>query len=407
MKNSSDKNGHRTWQKIDRLMAAVAVISVAAVWFAGLLRSEADILPHFQKLVPEAERFEKISSLTYSAVTKNNSENSSGNFALYVSAGSANGYGGEMRIAVAVDSTGTVADIGIINHRETVSFLRRVIKNDFIESLKGKLYSDRFELKNDVEGVTGATYTSRAIAGSVKKAVREVAGNNLRLTVPEEPSPKIKFGIPEIVLVLLYAAGFLGIKSGRKMKKIFRWGAMLTGLIVIGFWYNAPLNLVFLNKFLLGFWPEWQTHLYWYLLIGGIVFVLTVDNKNPYCEWICPFGCAQECFGLIGGAKVRTPREYKTILIWVQRGLAWLAVLLAVFYRNPSVSSYEVFGTFFELLGSDYMFALLGIVLVASIFLHRPWCGYLCPLRPITDIIRLFRNWIKEIWIKTVTPKIP
>ncbi|HDD62487.1 MAG: hypothetical protein DRI65_05905 [Chloroflexota bacterium] len=52
---------------------------------------------------------------------------------------------------------------------------------------------------------------------------------------------------------------------------------------------------------------QWQTNLYWYILVLGIIFVFSLDNKNPYCEWFCPFGAAQECMGSIGWAKVRSP----------------------------------------------------------------------------------------------------
>ena len=146
---------------------------------------------------------------------------------------------------------------------------------------------------------------------------------------------------------------------------------------------------------LLGFWPEWQLHLYWYLLLAGILFVLTADNKNPYCEWFCPFGSAQECLGLIGGSRGRLPEKFHRFLRWFQRILALTAIVIALLYRNPSISSYEVFGAFFHLIGSNFQFALLGVVLITALFLKRPWCNYLCPLRPVTDFIRLIRNWIK------------
>lgn len=175
---------------------------------------------------------------------------------------------------------------------------------------------------------------------------------------------------------------------------------MFVGLVVLGFLYNMPLTIVWINKILLGVWPTWQTNLYWIILIGGILFVYTADNKNPYCEWFCPFGATQECLGVVGGAKVRVPLRSHNLLRWGQRLLALAAIVVALIFRNPGVSSYEVFGAFFRLIGSNFLFALLGIVLVASLFIRRPWCSYLCPLRPVTDLIRLIRVWIKELWKK-------
>jgi polyferredoxin len=173
---------------------------------------------------------------------------------------------------------------------------------------------------------------------------------------------------------------------------------MLTGLFLLGFVYNQPLTLSRINQFLLGYWPEWQTNIYWYLLLGGILFVFTVDNKNPYCEWFCPFGADQECMGVIGGAKNRPIGRFRKPLQWLTRGITWAAIIIALVMRNPGVTSYEIFGTLFNLTGSNIQFILLGIILVASLFIRRPWCTYLCPLKPVTDLYRTFRKWIIEQW---------
>jgi NosR/NirI family nitrous oxide reductase transcriptional regulator len=172
---------------------------------------------------------------------------------------------------------------------------------------------------------------------------------------------------------------------------------LITGLVVLGFWFNLPLTISKINTFLLGFWPQWQTSLYWYLLLGGIFFVLTVDNKNAYCAWFCPFGAAQECMGAIGGAKLTGPRKYRRFFVWLQRGLAWAAIVIALLFRNPGLSSYEVFGTLFSFTGSTLMFGLLAIILLMSLFVKRPWCNFLCPLDPVYDVIRLVRGWGLEL----------
>ena len=85
-------------------------------------------------------------------------------------------------------------------------------------------------------------------------------------------------------------------------------------------------------------------------------------------------------------------------MLWVHRNLAWLALMLALGLRNPGVSSYEVFPTLFDFTGSSVLFALLGIVLVMSLFVRRPWCRFLCPLDPVYDSVLLARNRMGELW---------
>lgn len=378
----------------DRILAAIALIILACAWFAGTFRAQADLHPFLKQALPEADHFTLGSGGNYSAWKDSQEEELIG----YVAVGSGHGYGGDLRLAVALSPEGSMIGLAVVDHKETVAFFGRVLRRGVLDDLKRKNFSDPFILGQDVDNVTGATYSVRAIVDAARKASRRVASKNLGYSVAPEPSPKIRFGIPETVLAALFLFGFIGRSRRFKYKKTARWISMLTGLIVLGFVFNKPLTLVLVNKMLLGFWPQWQLHLYSYILLAGILFITFVDNKNPYCEWFCPFGSAQECLAVIGGGKKRPPKNVHTALRWFQRALALGAIVIALFYRNPSISSYEVFGAFFHLIGTNFHFVLLGIVLVAALFMRRPWCSYLCPLRPVTDFIRLVRNWIRDIW---------
>ena len=370
------------------------------VWFLGGLRSEESLLPFFERLEPQANHFENITGETYVSWDRE----IDGQIISYVTTGAANGYGGQLKSAVAIDPEGKVQAVAIVDHKETKGYLNRVLNKDFLEELTGKYYHDPFILDQDVAAVSGATYTCQALTESVRKAVRQVAHNQLGLSLPAEYIPKIKFGVPEIVLLGLYVISFVGLYNRFKYKRAARWVSMLMGLAVLGFWYNSPLTLTFVNKLLLGYWPEWQNHLYWYLLTGGVLLVLIVDNKNHYCDWFCPFGAAQECLGVIGGAQVRPLGWLGGLGRWTPRLLALAAILLALFFRNPGLSSYEVFGTLFEFVGSGFLFVLLAMVMICALFIKRPWCNYLCPIRPVMDYIRLIRNWLRELWRK-IKPK--
>lgn len=380
-------------QRADRILAVIALIIIVCAWLLGRFRAEVDLAPFLKKALPEAEHFQSVSDDTYAA-WKDQSETQ---LIGYVAVGSSHGYGGELRIAVAVSAEGRIIGKAIIEQKETVAFFRRVLRSGLLDSFQGKSYSEPFILGQDVDSVTGATYSSRALTDAGRNALREVASKTLGYSVPPEPSPRIQFGLAEAALIWLFIFGIVGRLRRFKYKKAARWISMLTGILVLGFVYNKPLTLVLINKMLLGFWPQWTLHLYWYILLAGILLVYTVDNKNPYCEWFCPFGSTQECLAVIGGAKKRLPDRVRAILRWFQRALALGAITLALIYRNPSISSYEVFGAFFRLIGTNFHFVLLGIVLIAALIIRRPWCNYLCPLRPVTDFIRLVRNWIREL----------
>ena len=384
-------------KRLDRWLAIGAIVTIVIAWFVGASLEADDIMPAVEAALPEADRFESINGETYAAYISNSGEDLIG----YVTIGEAVGYGGPMKVAVALDLEGSVVGTAVADHVETPSFFNRVINGGFIEQLLEKSYSDPFQLGEDLDSVTGATYTVRAVAEATLRGSQHIAGQQLGLEVETPPPPAIVFGIPEFTVLALYVVGYFAHRRKFKYKKQARWAMLITGLVVLGFWYNLPLTISKINTFLLGFWPQWQTNLYWYFLLGGIFFVLTVDNKNAYCAWFCPFGAAQECLGIIGGAKLAGPREYRRFFVWLQRGLAWGAIIIALLFRNPGISSYEVFGTLFSFTGSSVLFALLGIMLVMSLFVKRPWCNFLCPLDPVYDVIRLVRGWILELWQKT------
>ena len=378
-----------TSKRLERLLAIAAIALIVIVWFIGLSKSEADLEPFLQRAFPQAGFIEQMQGGVYEAWDNLEKDNLLG----YVSPGSADGYGGELRVAVAVSTEGTILNLIVIDHKETFSFFRRVLRSRLIDGLQGKSYADPFIPGQDVDAITGATYSARALAEAVKNATRQVATKALNLPAIEDPSLKIQFGTPEIVLLALFLFGLVARQKRFKPKKAARWISMLAGIGVLGFLVNKPFTLVLINKILLGYWPKWQLELYWYILLGGIVFITLIDNRNPYCDWFCPFGATQECLGIIGGAKNWISIRIQLYLRWLQRLIALSAILMALILRNPSVSSYEVFGAFFRLIGTNILFILLAVVLVVSLFVRRPWCSYLCPLRPVTDFLKLLRNW--------------
>lgn len=379
-------------KKIETWLAVIAILLIAAAWFIGGQLENEDIVSSIKAAMPEVSKLEEINKATYSAYN-------SGNEILgYITIESSMGYGGPLQMAVAVDQEGQIFDLAVISSKETPTYLDKVLGDNYLDEINGKSYKDKFSLSSDVDGVSGATYSSRAILEASKKGNKFVAAKVLNLDVPKEEKSAIQFGAPEIILILLFAVGYFAHKKTFKYTKTARWGTMLVGLFVIGFYYNQPLSLSLINQLLLGYFPPLETHLYWYLILGGVFLVFTVDNKNPYCQWFCPFGAAQECLGVIGGAKHRSVGKFKDIFKWSLRIVTLVAIIVALLLRNPGVTSYEVFGTLFKLTGSNYQFAVLGIVLVSSMFIKRPWCTYLCPLRPATDHLTIVRGWILSKW---------
>lgn len=389
-------------ERWDRRLALFAVATIALAWLVGALINGKP-QPDCRTVLPGAIQC-RVSGEIYEGVITNsdNTETVLG----WATVSEAPGYAGPVKVMVGVNPAGEVIGIKVLEHTETPSFFDKVSSEGFFDQFIGMQANSIFALGEDLDGITRATFTSRAVSDAVREASYLLADEKTSLTVSREPQP-IKFGLPETILLLLYGAGFVAHRGGFRYKAIVRWAMLITGMVVLGFVYNLPFTIAHINSLLIGFWPDWHSDLYWYLLVGGIFFVVTVDNKNPYCQWFCPFGAAQECLGAIGGAKVYNPGQYRYLLKNVQRFLAWSAIILGVLFRNPSFSSYEIFGALFSFNAAAVQWVVLIIILLLSLFVRRPWCQFLCPIDPITDLIHSSRRWITEAlrkWQKKANP---
>jgi NosR/NirI family nitrous oxide reductase transcriptional regulator len=376
--------------RFDVLFAIGVVAVLTAAWLVGLRQAESDIEPFLKQVFPTADRFTPSSGST-STVWENDSVNPAG----YIGIGTADGYGGELKIVVAVSTDGKILSSTVYSHRETGSYFQRAQEKDLLSRFVGKSGADAFAVNGDVDGITGATATSRALADASRRAVRTVSEKVLSLPVPSEPSPEVQFGWPEVVLILFILSGLILQRRGFRWKRAFRYATLVAGLAVIGFLLNRPLNLVFINKLILGTWPALETNLYWYILLAGFLLFILAGGTNAYCDGICPFGAAQEFLGMFGGG--RTPsHRLNAVLKWLQRGLALVLLVLALIYRNPSANNYEVSGTLFGLIGTSFHFGLLGAVIIASLFIRRFWCRGICPVRPVADSLLWLRRKVRR-----------
>jgi uncharacterized protein with FMN-binding domain len=402
--NETGKTGHGEQDrspsrstKVDRALAIVAIAALIAAWIIGSFRKEAQLTPFLQKAAPEAKRLEPLENGTYAAWF----ESPGVEPVVYLATGQAHGYGGVLKVVTAVSKEGTVKAVVIVEHKETFPFLQRVLSRDVLRALEGKSHRDAFMVGKDVDAIAGATYTTRALAEAARRGSRKIARGILKVPTPDEPPLEIVFGFPEIMLILLFIAAYVGSLVSLKYRKTMRWITMMTAMVTLGFVLGKPLTSIVVNKILLGYWPQWQLNLYWYILVAGLLFFLLAANKNVYCDRICPFGAAQEGVGLIGGAKVKAPEKIRIAARWVQRVLALSVIAAALLFSNPAFYSYEVFGVFFRLIGTTFLYGLLAAVLVAALFIKRPWCNFLCPLRPVMDMVRMMRQWIASSLFKT------
>jgi len=373
------------------LIVIAVPLSVMGAWLAGAFRTQAESTAFLEQALPQAQRFDKVREDVYVGYTR---EGEAAKSVGYVATGLGTGYAGPIEIAVGLSSEGRIGTVLILRQTETFAFFRRILSARFLESVTGRHCADPFRIGDDVQAVTGATVSLEGLTDAIRSASRQAA-RQAQIPVPAPTSPKVVFGLPEVVLLLLYGIGFLASGLAKRSGRLLRWVGLGLGFVFLGFWLNGPISLIHINALLLGYWPLWQSHLYWYLLLGGVLLPVVVTGRNVYCHCVCPFGAVQQAVGALGGTRVTVPGKVDRLLRWAQRLLAWSAIVCALVFRNPSLVHYEVSGTLFSLTGALWQFVLLAAILVTSLILTRPWCNYLCPIRALTDYIRLVRRSLR------------
>ena len=131
-----------------------------------------------------------------------------------------------------------------------------------------------------------------------------------------------------------------------------------------------------------------------------LVLGLTLLFGPVFCGWICPFGTVEEFIGKIG-RKIFKKRYNNFIPSVIDKPLRYLRyVILALVVVNTAISGKLLFSNFdpyyalFNIWSSEVTrlsLLVLGLTLIGSLFVERPWCKYLCPLGALLGIFNFFR----------------
>ena len=146
------------------------VTAPVAAQKAEIMRQES-----MKSLVPEAEEFQPVDGHAgWFAAQK------AGKTVAYIVPGESKGYGGTIKLLVAVSADSKVIDYNILEHNETPGLGDNAQKPAFRGQFAGKGVEQLMVTKNPadkdaIQAMTGATISSRAVTKGVRQAVEEVA----------------------------------------------------------------------------------------------------------------------------------------------------------------------------------------------------------------------------------------
>lgn len=308
------------------------------------------------------------------------------------------GYGGQVPLRIHIDKGGVVDSIEAEPNAESPDFFNHA--SSLFGKWQGKTVDEA--MAEEVDAVTGATFSSRAIIANMKRGLA-YAKRHAEL----DKDAKADFFAPDAAGSALGAAGSadgLGAFASAMGWTLGSFVALLVamlGAIVPLFVNNRRWHYVqlALNVVVLGLWTG--TFLSYTLLMrffsGGIniatfgtiaaSFVMVwvamlyplIGRSGHYCANMCPFGSAQELAGKLTRRKLRlSPRLNRALNVF--RNVLWGVLMVLMLTATWTAwMDYELFTAFLYTSASAWVIALAVLFLVLSVWVPRPYCRFVCP----------------------------
>lgn len=291
------------------------------------------------------------------------------------------GYGGPVPLKIHIDKDGRLTAIEAEPNAESPSFFDHA--KELFSRWQGKTIDEA--MAEDVDAVSGATFSSKAIIRNVQRGLAYAKQHGLADGGKDAQEESVE----------------RTVATGWTLGSIVALIAVLLGAVVPLFTNNRRLHLVQLvvNVVVLGLWTGTFVSytLFLRLFAGGVslsaigtlaapLLMLIVALLYPlagrsghYCAHVCPFGSAQELAGKLSRRKLRiTPRVLRVLT--ALRNLLW-GVLMALLLTGTCTAwiDYELFTAFIYSSASVWVIVLAVLFLVLSVWVPRPYCRFVCP----------------------------
>lgn len=291
------------------------------------------------------------------------------------------GYGGPVPLKIHIDKDGRLTAIEAEPNAESPSFFDRA--KELFSRWQGKTIDEA--MAEDVDAVSGATFSSKAIIGNVQRGLVYAKQHGLadggKGAQKESAEHTVATGwtlgsIVALIAVLLGAVVPL-FTNNRRLHLV----QLVVNVVVLGLWTGTFVSYtLFLRLFAGGVSLSAIGTLAAPLLMLIVALLYPLAGRSGhYCAHVCPFGSAQELAGKLSRRKLRiTPRVLRVLT--ALRNLLW-GVLMALLLTGTCTAwiDYELFTAFIYSSASVWVIVLAMLFLVLSVWVPRPYCRFVCP----------------------------
>lgn len=286
------------------------------------------------------------------------------------------GFGGATPVYVCIAADGTVQGVAAGANAETPDFFNRAAGH-ILPLWNGHAAQEAQTL--EVDAVSGATFSSRAIIANVQAALAAYNASQQTVTA----SPVIGWGKTAAVIAVL-ALGIVASVwlKGRKWARI---GVLVLNVGVTGFWCGQFLSLSLLRG-----WSsngiEWVASLPAIVLLLVAVLMPFFGKKHHYCSWVCPYGSLQSLAGQLPVPKLRLSAKAHRMLGRARLGIFSVLMLLLWSGLGCFILDYEPFTAFLVTTAMPAVIALAVAFVLISLFVPNLWCNACCPMGELLSL---------------------
>ncbi|MFC1502878.1 FMN-binding protein [Pseudomonadota bacterium] len=292
------------------------------------------------------------------------------------------GFGGPLSLAVKTTETGSdayIKEVILLSDRDTPPFIARLTKHQFYREFNNMEVTDNFVLGDDIDGVSGATISSRGVTKAIQNAMHLSAIERLGLE-PSWETEKWQFTLNDGLLILLIVAVLYTSYINNKFSSKLRLLIPFISLGFIGFYINSSLSIGSLAGLIMGYIPNPKQYPTWWILMGSVLGAILFLGKNIYCNKLCPFSTVQMLLHKISGFKFTVSREVAKHSRRVILFMIWASMMLIFLSHHPAMGSYEPFSMMFSLEGMGMQWYVLPLSLFGALFVPDFWCRLFCPV---------------------------
>ncbi|MGN1236005.1 MAG: 4Fe-4S binding protein [Bacteroidaceae bacterium] len=287
------------------------------------------------------------------------------------------GFAGNVPVEIEI-ADNIVSKVSALPNAETPDFFNRA--SQLLHSWDGLTLDQAIE--KQVDAVSGATYSSRAIIANVHKGLELAASsldsdksNIVSLSQPPHLTTTDNSAMKWLSLTVLIMAMILPLIWKNKIYRIFQ---LVLNVAILGFWSCTFVNYTMLVSLATNGLDLSMSLLPPLMIIAAFVYPL-FNKKNYYCTNICPLGSAQELTAKLPVKKIAIKTTIAKRLT-LFREILWLTLMILLAFGIWSEwIGYEPFTAFAIEIVPFGMIVFAVTILITSIFVPRAYCRFVCP----------------------------